>query len=328
MLDMKNWLQNNVSKIKDALFKTRGRDLPWQVSTGETYIEINDNFYDDLLEKLIKADVGNNLSEQIISNLKKQIQNQKIKEPNLKIRLKEVIKDIVRVGLKPTPTEQNVDFTLDKLNIALITGVNGSGKTTSIGKLAKYFKESGFKVLIVAADTFRAAAQEQLTIWANRSGVEIYSPVEIKKPDAVVFSAMEKAKKENYNLILVDTAGRLHSQINLMDELKKIDLVIVKAIHAALGEPRLRRELPQHYEKLIVLDATIGQNAMNQAEFFSKAIGLTGIILAKLDSSAKGGVILNIINKLSLPVKLIGTGEKIDDLAEFDMDTYLDGLVM
>ncbi len=146
----------------------------------------------------------------------------------------------------------------------------------------------------------------------------MFSPPEVKKPDAVVFSGLEKAKKENYNLILIDTAGRLHSQTNLIEELKKIDQVIVKAIH----------ELPQQYEKLIVLDATIGQNAIIQAELFSKAIGLTGIILSKLDSSAKGGVILNIMNKLLLSVKLIGTGEKIDDLAEFNLDEYLDGLIM
>ena len=314
---MKGWLQNNLSKIKEALFKTRGSGLLQQTAIGgNIYIEINDNFYDDLLEKFIKADIGSDLSEKIVSELKKQIREQNTKEIDLKAR----IKSVVRAGFKPASTTHDTNFNTDNLNIILITGVNGSGKTTSIGKLAKHFKEEGFKVLIVAADTFRAAAEDQLSVWAQRAGVEIFAPPEIKKPDAVVFSGIEKAKKENYNLLLIDTAGRLHSQVNLMDELKKIDSVIekqVRALHAT----------PQQYEKLIVLDAIIGQNAITQVELFSKAIGLTGIILAKLDSSAKGGVVLNIMNKLSLPVKLIGTGEKLDDLAKFDLDEYLESIL-
>ena len=335
MPDMKHWLKDNLSKIKEALFKTR-RDLPWQVSIDDLYIEINDDFYDNLLEKFIRTDIGIDLSEKIISDLKKHIKEEKIKDFDLKIKIKDVIasdplrpRSEARAKQSHDQNMQNeiasslslLAMTKERLNIILITGVNGSGKTTSIGKLAKHFKEEGFKVLIVAADTFRAAAEDQLSIWANRASVEIFSPPEIKKPDAVVFSGIEKAKKENYNLLLIDTAGRLHSQTNLMDELKKLDSVIekqVKALHAT----------PQHYEKLIVLDATIGQNGITQAELFSKAIGLTGIILSKLDSSSKGGVVLNIMNKLSLPVKLIGTGEKIDDLAEFNLDEYLDGLLM
>ena len=312
---MKNWLQDNISKLKDALFNTR-RGLLQQAPTSiSENIEINDEFYDDLLEKFIKADIGIDLSEKIVLDLKKQLKEQKINQNDLQNKIKYAIKGVVRAGFKPATTLHNINFKLDKLNIALIVGVNGSGKTTSIGKLAKHFKDENFKVLVVAADTFRAAASNQLSVWAEKAGVEIFSPQEIKKPDAVVFSAIEKAKKENYNLLLIDTAGRLHSQTNLMDELKKIDMVIEKNAHDA------------DKEKLIVLDATIGQNAITQAELFSKAIGLTGIILAKLDSSAKGGVVLNIMNKLSLPVKLIGTGEKIDDLAEFNLDEYLEGLL-
>lgn len=329
MLDMANWLKDNLSKIKNALFKTHQVIACCDSATNDdTCIEINEDFYNDLSDKLIRADIGIDLSEKIIEDLRKQIKDQKIKDIDLKNRIKEVIK----ADLKPVSTEQK--FNLDELNIALIVGVNGSGKTTSIGKLAKHFKEEGFKVLIVAADTFRAAAGEQLNAWAQRAGVEIFSPPEIKKPDAVVFSGIEKAKKENYSLLLIDTAGRLHSQVNLIDELKKIDQVVEKQIKTLHARSQ-RYEKPvktlharsQQYEKLIVLDATIGQNAITQAELFSKAIGLTGIILAKLDSSSKGGVVLNIMNKLSLPVKLIGTGEKIDDLAEFNLDEYLDGLL-
>ena len=316
---MKSWLKDNLSKIKEALFKTRGKDLSGQVS--DSYIETNDNFYNDLFEQFIRADIGIDLSERIIADLKKIIKEQKIKENDLKNIVKDTIANQVKQNkvassLLPLAPEAERAMTKEKINILLIAGVNGSGKTTSIGKLAKHFKEEGFKVLIVAADTFRAAAADQLSIWAQRAEVEIFSPPDIKNPDAVVFGAIEKAKKENYNLLLIDTAGRLHSQTNLMDELKKIDSVIIKNSQDSIQE------------KLIVLDATVGQNAIVQAELFSKAIGLTGIILSKLDSSSKGGVVLNIMNKLSLPVKLIGTGEKIDDLVEFNLDEYLDGLVM
>lgn len=314
---MKGWLQNNLSKIKEALFKTRTGLQSQSIPITDLNIELSEDFYDDLLEKFIKSDIGIDLSEKIVKDLKNQIKDQKVNKQEFQIILKDSIKNVVG-AFHETPQQK---FSVNGLNILLIVGINGSGKTTSIGKLAKHFKEEGFKVLIIAADTFRAAAGEQLDIWAQRAGVEIFSPPDIKKPDAVIFNAIEKAKKENYNLLLVDTAGRLHSQTNLMDELKKIDQVVEKQIKTCHG-------IHQQVEKLIVLDATIGQNAITQAELFSKTIGLTGIILSKLDSSAKGGVILNIMNKLSLPVKLIGTGEKIDDLAEFNMDEYLEGLLI
>ena len=306
---MQNWLKGNLSKIKDSLFKTRRGVLQYIPGTDDVNIGIGDEFYNDLTDKFIKADVGIDFSEKIVSDLKSKIKLQKINKNELQETIKNLIKNIakpVEIGLKPISTV---------LNIYLIVGVNGSGKTTTIGKLAKRFKDEGLKVLIIQADTFRAAAGEQLLIWANKAGVEIYSPPEIKKPDAVVFSGIEKAKRESYNVVLIDTAGRLHSQTNLMDELKKIDSVIKKNAVDSIKE------------NLIVLDATIGQNAIVQAELFSKAIGLTGIILGKLDSSAKGGVVLNIMDKLSLPVKLIGTGEKIDDLAGFNLDEYLEGLL-
>ena len=329
MINVKNWLQNNLSKIKEALFKTRS-GLINQATTENADLNLNDDFYDDLFEKLIKADIGLELSEKIIEYLKKNTKEQTLLDNELKKRIKEAIKSVIASEAKQSrsnlPETERDCFVAnaprnDILKIFLIVGVNGSGKTTSIAKLANYFKEKGERVLICAADTFRAAAQEQLLIWADRIKVEIFAPKEIKKPDAVVYAALEKAKKEDFNILLIDTAGRLHSQTNLMDELKKIDSVIEKQVVAIHELPLLQ------IEKLIVLDATTGQNAITQAQLFSNTVSLTGIILAKLDSSAKGGVILNIMNKLSLPVKIIGTGEKFDDLAEFNLDEYLDGLL-
>ena len=305
-------MQKWISKIKNALFKTSRVLLPQDSTMMNGYIDINEEIYENLFEQFIKADIGINLSEEIINNLKKQIKEKKIKKQDLSTAIKVVIKQVL--GNKISTTESALSN--NKKKIYLIVGVNGSGKTTSIGKLAKKYKDHGNKVLIVAGDTFRAAASEQLEIWAKRVDVDVFSPSEIKKPDAVIYAALEKAKKENFDVVLIDTAGRLHSQINLMEELKKINSVIEKKI------------VDEQIEKLIVLDATIGQNAITQAELFSKAINLTGIILAKLDSSAKGGVILNIMHKLSLPVKLIGTGENIDDIAEFNFDEYLDGLLV
>lgn len=302
-------------KLKQALFKTGGL-LPGNKTTEEKSIvqteeklTIDEFFFNDLFEKLIKADVGLELSEKITEELKHAIKEKEITNTELKNKTKEIIKNTVR------QKDHIAIGTSDNLEIILIIGVNGSGKTTSIGKLANKFKQDGKKVLIAAGDTFRAAAGEQLEIWTKRANVEIFSPEDIKKPDAVVYSSIEKAKKENFNIVLIDTAGRLHSQTNLMEELKKIDSVVNK-----LSEN-------SKVEKLIVLDATIGQNAINQAELFSKIVNLTGIILSKLDSSAKGGVVLNIIDKLSLPVKVIGTGEKIDDIIDFNFDEYLEGLL-
>ena len=297
------------SKFKDALFKTRRGVLQYTPTADDVTIDVNDEFYDDLLEKFIKADIGVDLSEKIASELKKQINNQTINKNDLQTKIRETIKNQIKIPPSLHPPIST------SFQIFLIVGVNGSGKTTSIGKLAKRFKDEGKKVLIVAADTFRAAAGDQLSIWTNKANVDIYAPSEIKKPDAVVFGGIEKAKKENYNVVLIDTAGRLQSQTNLMDELKKINSVIDKNANNF------------SIERFIVLDATIGQNAISQTELFSKATPLTGIVLAKLDSSAKGGVILNIMNKHSLQIKFIGTGEKIDDIAEFNFDEYLDGLL-
>lgn len=301
-------------KLKQALFKT-GSILPGakpQESIApvqtEVKIVIDEEFFETLFEKLIKADVGLELSEKILEDLKSNVKEKEISNTEIKSKIIETIKKTIR------PCDYKTINT-SGLEIFLIVGVNGSGKTTSIGKLANRFKQEGKKVLIAAGDTFRAAAGEQLDIWSKRAGAEIYAPENIKKPDAVVFGSIEKAKKEGFNILLIDTAGRLQSQTNLMDELKKIDNIVNKNTEGL------------HIEKLIVLDATIGQNAISQAEIFSKVIGLTGIILSKLDGSAKGGVVLNIMHRLSLPVKIIGTGEKIDDIVDFNLDEYLEGLI-
>lgn len=307
-----NWLKEKFSKIKDALFKTKeSSGLNIEPSSEDNLIEIDEEFFETLSEKLIKADIGFDFSTEIVEELKRKNLDKKVTKEILNSSLKEIIKLKINLGNKEN---FNLNIENERLNIILIVGVNGSGKTTSIGKLANFLKPN-YKVLIAAGDTFRAAASNQLSVWAQRAEVELFSPQDIKKPDAVVYSAIEKAKKENFNVLIIDTAGRLHSQKNLMDELKKIDLVVEKSGQGL------------NIEKLIVLDATIGQNAISQAEQFSEIIKLSGIILAKLDSSAKGGVILNIMNKLSIPVKLIGTGEKTDDLSPFDFDEYLNGLI-
>lgn len=309
---MANWLKDSIAKIKQALTKTKA-NIDLESIEKEEIIELNEDFYDELFEKFIRSDMGFDLSEKIITNLKHNIREKSLNRNELNRKIIETIKSLTSdINCKNSILNPNSST----LIIYLIVGVNGSGKTTSIGKFAKKLKGEGNKVLIVAGDTFRAAAGDQLTIWAKKANVDIFSLEDTKKPDAVVFKAIEKAKKENYNVLLIDTAGRLQSQANLMEELKKINSVIEKNAPDATKE------------NFIVLDATIGQNAISQAKEFSKATKLTGIILAKLDSSAKGGVVLNIINELLLPVKLIGTGEKIDNIAEFNLDEYLQALIL
>ena len=310
---MKNWLTDNLLKIKEALFKTRSVLDTDQAAIEKIYVDLNEDYYESMLEKLIKSDIGFDLSNKIVSKLKNEIKSENIEKAELNVKIKEIVRTLL--GQSVNNLLNKITLIPEQLNIFLVVGVNGSGKTTSIGKLAKKFKDDGHKVLIAAADTFRAAAENQLLIWSEKAQVDIYSPEGIKKPDAVVYGAIEKAKNEKYDLLIVDTAGRLHSQVNLMEELKKINTIIDK--NAATSKK----------ENLIVLDASIGQNAITQAELFQKAIGLSGIVLAKLDSSSKGGVVLNIISKLSLPVKFIGTGEQIDDIAEFTFDEYLEGLL-
>ena len=274
-----------------------------QVFTGK----IDEEFYDDMTAVLLGADIGMEATEQIIDDLRQTAKKQCIKtEQALKEALAKSISHILDdnegAPLSITP------------EVLLIVGVNGVGKTTAIGKLAAYYKAQKKNVLVVAADTFRAAATEQLDEWASRAGVRIVKQSQGADPASVVFDGLTSAKSKNDDIVIIDTAGRLHNKSNLMDELKKIDRVV------------LRHEI-QLYKKYIVLDATTGQNALNQVEVFNDAVNLDGVILTKLDGTAKGGVVVAIKQKFNLPVCFIGVGEKLDDLLPFDVQSFAKALV-
>ena len=267
--------------------------------------ELNDEFYENLEEALLTADVGITATENLIDELKDEIFKRKIKKPE---DAKTVLAELMT---------EDIDYDIPEYEyplVILLSGVNGVGKTTAIGKLAHMFKEQGHSVVVAAADTFRAAASEQLEVWGERAGVRVIRHNEGADPAAVVFDAISSAKAKGNDVILVDTAGRLHNKKNLMEELAKIYRVI-------------DRELPySDRESLLVLDATTGQNAVNQAKEFKNVAEITGIILTKLDGTAKGGVVLNIKNELGVPVKFIGVGEKVDDLRPFNARAFAEGL--
>ncbi len=296
------------SIFKKGLKKTRDEGITAQMDEViESYEEITDELFDELEEILIMGDVGMPTAERIIRDLKRKIENDKIKDVK---QVRETMKDIVsgvvwggsylRLRSKPS--------------IILMIGVNGVGKTTTIGKLALRLKGQNRKVILGAADTFRAAAIEQLQVWADRADVDLIKHAEGSDPAAVVYDTIQAGKARGADVIIIDTAGRLHNKKNLMDELNKISRVI-------------ERELPDaSKEILLVLDATTGQNAVNQAKDFKEAAGITGIVLTKLDGTAKGGVVLAINNELDVPVKFVGVGERIEDLQPFDADSFAAGL--
>ncbi len=295
-------------RLVAGLTKTRK-----SIAAGFDYIfsgfsHIDDDFYEELEEVLVMADLGVHTTEAIIEELKEKVKEQHIKEPaQCKALLVESIKAQMSVD------EHAYDFE-NETSVILVIGVNGVGKTTSVGKLAGQYKKAGKKVLIAAADTFRAAATEQLGEWANRAGVDMVAGQEGSDPAAVVFDAIASAKARRADILLCDTAGRLHNKKNLMEELRKINRIIDK-------------EFPQaHRETLIVLDGTTGQNALSQARQFKEVADITGIILTKLDGTAKGGIAIAIQAELGVPVKYIGVGEKIDDLQKFDSDAFVDAL--
>lgn len=295
-------------KLRKGLRKTRNEGITAQMDEViESYEEITDELFDELEEVLIMGDVGMPTAQRVISDLKAKIENDKITAVS---EVRETLKDIV-AGVVWGGSYLKLRT---KPSVILVIGVNGVGKTTTIGKLALRLKSMGRSVILGAADTFRAAAIEQLQVWSERAEVPLIKHGEGADPAAVVYDTIQAGKARGADVIIIDTAGRLHNKKNLMDELNKISRVI-------------DRELPDaSRETLLVLDATTGQNAVNQAKDFKDAAGITGIILTKLDGTARGGVVLAINNELDVPVKFVGVGEQIDDLQPFDADTFASAL--
>lgn len=296
------------SRLREGLTKTRNNIVHGIDSVFNGFSAIDEDFYEELEEILIMGDIGVEATDAILEKLREQVKENHIKEPAAcKEYLIRNIKEQMRVE------ETAYEFET-RQSVVLVIGVNGVGKTTTVGKLAGKLKSQGRKVLIAAADTFRAAAGEQLGEWANRAGVDIIGGTEGADPASVIYDAVSAAKARNVDVLLCDTAGRLHNKKNLMEELKKIDRII-------------GREFPDaHRENLVVLDGTTGQNALQQAKEFSEAADLTGIILTKLDGTAKGGIAVAIQSQLQIPVKYIGVGETIEDLQKFDADQFVDAL--
>ena len=296
------------SRLKEGLTKTRNNIVHGIDSVFNGFSNIDEDFYEELEEILIMGDIGVQATEAILERLREQVKENHIKEPaDCKAFLIQNIKEQMQV--------QETAYTFEEeQSIVLVIGVNGVGKTTTVGKLAGKLKGQGRRVLIAAADTFRAAAGEQLSEWANRAGVDMIGGSEGSDPASVIFDAVNAARARNIDVLLCDTAGRLHNKKNLMEELKKINRII-------------DREFPDaHRENLVVLDATTGQNALQQAKEFGEVADLTGIILTKMDGTAKGGIAVAIQSQLQIPVKYIGVGETIEDLQKFDAEQSGDAL--
>lgn len=295
-------------RLAEGLAKTRNNIVSGIDSVFSGFSSIDDDFYDEIEEILVMGDIGINATTSIIENLKKKVKEQRIKEPS---ECKQLLINSIKEQMRVEETAYRFEH---EKSVVLVIGVNGVGKTTSVGKLAGKLKDQGKKVVLGAADTFRAAASEQLTEWANRAGVDIIYGGEGADPAAVVYDAVAAAKARKADVLLCDTAGRLHNKKNLMEELRKINKII-------------DREYPDAFkETLIVLDGTTGQNALEQARQFKEVAEVTGIILTKLDGTAKGGIAVAIQSELNVPVKYIGVGEDIDDLQKFDSDEFVNAL--
>lgn len=295
-------------RLVSGLSKTRDNIVSGIDSIFSGFSSIDDDFYEEIEETLIMGDLGVNTTMQIIENLKKKVKENKIKEP---LACKDLLISTIKEQMDLGENAYNYE---KQTSIVLVIGVNGVGKTTSVGKLAAGLKGQGKKVILAAADTFRAAAIEQLTEWSNRSGVDIIAQQEGSDPGAVIFDAIQASKARKADVLLCDTAGRLHNKKNLMEELKKIDRIIQKEYSEA------------YRENLVVLDATTGQNALVQAKQFMECTDITGIILTKMDGTAKGGIAVAIQSELGIPVKYIGVGEKIEDLQKFNANDFVDAL--
>lgn len=296
------------SKLAEGLTKTRNNIMNSVSNIFTGHDIIDDDFYEELEETLIMADLGITTTTSVIENLKDKVKELKIKDP---ADCKKLLMDSLKEQMQVKPDAYDFE---NKKSVVLMIGVNGVGKTTSVGKLASQLKNSGKKVLVAAADTFRAGAIEQLTEWARRSDVELIAQKEGSDPAAVVFDAVNAAKARNVDVLICDTAGRLHNKKNLMDELNKIYRIVSKEYPEAA------------VETLVVVDGTTGQNAKEQARQFSEAAPVNGIVLTKLDGTAKGGIAIAIESELSIPVKYIGIGEKIDDLQKFDAEEFVEAL--
>lgn len=295
-------------KLKSGLTKTKNGFTDKVSQMLKIYLTIDDDLYDELEEILISCDIGVETSISIIDKLKEKVKENKIKDPSV---LKDYLKDVILEILG----DENGTIEPDNVpEVLLIVGVNGVGKTTSIGKIAAKLNDRKYKVLLAAADTFRAAAIDQLQVWSQRAGVDLVKHQEGSDPAAVVYDAIQAAKARNVDVLVCDTAGRLHNKKNLMDELSKINRII----------QREYSEASKH--TYLVLDATTGQNAVQQAKQFKEVCQIDGIILTKLDGTAKGGIIISIKNELDIPVKLIGVGEGIDDLQEFNPKEFVEAL--
>ncbi len=295
-------------KLVEGLTKTRNNLIGGVEEVLKTFKSIDEEFYEELEEALIMADLGVNTAMKVVEDLREKVNEQRLSDTEqVRNLLKDELKSLMFVD------DDAYDF-VDKKTVLLIIGVNGVGKTTTIGKLSNQYRQAGKSVLLAAADTFRAAAIDQLKEWANRSGVPIIAQAENSDPGAVVYDAVQSAKARNTDILICDTAGRLHNKKNLMDELNKIYRIIA-------------REYPEaHKEVLLVLDSTTGQNAVQQAKMFKETADITGVVLTKLDGTAKGGIAIAIQSELELQVKYIGVGEGIDDMRPFDSNDFVEAL--
>ncbi len=296
------------SRLKGGLSKTRDNMVKGLDNVFSGYSDIDGDFYDDLEETLIMGDIGVNATSRILDKLRSQVEEKNIRSTR---ECRDLLIQNIREQMHTD--EHAYDFENQK-SVLFIIGVNGVGKTTSVGKLASIYKNKGKKVLVAAADTYRAAATEQLEEWANRAGVPLVKGVEGADPASVIFDAANSAKAKDIDILIVDTAGRLHNKKNLMEELRKMNKI-------------LDNHLPEYKrENLIVLDGTTGQNAMSQAREFGEVTDLTGIILTKMDGTSKGGIAVAIVSELNIPVKYIGVGESLDDLERFEPQEFVDAL--
>ncbi|MCF6094352.1 signal recognition particle-docking protein FtsY [Microaerobacter geothermalis] len=296
------------SKFKEGLSKTRNALVEKVEELVFRYKKIDEEFYEELEEILIASDVGVKTVMELVDELRQEVKARKLEDAS---ELRPILSEKIIQLLKKEDEDLSLNINPNGLTLIMFVGVNGVGKTTTIGKMAHMFKQQGKKVLLAAGDTFRAGAIEQLEIWGNRVGVDVIRHQSGADPAAVVYDSIQAAKSRNADILLCDTAGRLQNKVNLMEELNKVYRVI-------------KREVPDGpHEVLLVLDATTGQNALSQAKAFSEAAGLTGIILTKLDGTAKGGIVIAIRNELNIPVKFVGLGEKMDDLQPFDPEQFV-----